>query len=603
MSKKIINTILPFISGIIISIFISNMLNTTVLSTRINNNLCYNVYAANEALDSPYCNNGTLPALHVNGTTIYDSSNNPVILKGFSCASSTRIMQDWNRWYNSESLSNIKALGTNVFRITLKPEQYVEHPEYLNELEKYIDLCIENKLYVLITWMGNKDYEIYTNYAIDFFTRLSSHYKDCPNIIYEICNEPFHSAWTSISQYANVLIPIIRLNSPNAICVVPAPYSILNSDDTMLSIINSTLPYSNILYSYHMYVGSSLSSNTLYNILTLNSNNIPILISEWGTTLSSGTGGFYEDNTNIFLHFLDTNKLSWINFQYSDVYWNNISYDSSFVQMGKWDNTLSDDILSKSGLYLKQYLLGINKNYNNYISNTNWKRNLDKKCIMMSYCENYAFWQPQIREKIEYIIFDTADNSPSTYDYSWDISMDIGTDLVKAYLVGTQLYIIPQNGTIIAPANMSYFFASFSKLRSIDIKNLNTSNVTSMKKLFYECTSIQSLDLSNLDTSNVTNFSQAFGSCTNLISINLSNCNLSNATNINMMFSWCNMLTYLLLPSLNESKIVDCKEVFSSSSSKIKDPLTIICNNKENIRFISTCINTSNKFTTHYCII
>lgn len=589
MPTKFKKTILLIISHILLFTFIINRLNATT------------IYAANEGSPSQYCNNGTLPSLHVNGTTILDSSNNPIILKGFSCASSTRLMQDWSKWYNYQSMSNIKSIGTNIFKITLKPEQYIEHPEYLNELEKYIDLCIENRMYVLVTWMGNRDYENYTSYAIDFFTKLSSHYKDCPNILYEVCNEPFHSPWTNISAYANTIIPIIRSNSPNSICVVPAPYYTTNNDDSMLSIINSPLPYSNILYSYHMYVGSSLSSHTLQNILTLNSYNIPIFVSEWGTTLSSGTGGFYEDNTNIFLHFLDSNRLSWINFQYSDVYWNNTPYDSSFVQMGKWNNTISDDILSQSGLYLKQYFLGINARYNNYISNSNEKI-LDKKCVMMSYCENYAFWQPQIRERIEHISFGTSDSIPDKYDYSWDISLDMGTELVKSYLTGNKLYIISKNGAVIAPSDMSNFFAFFIRLKTIDISNLNTSSVTSMKKLFYACKSIHALDLTNLDTTIVTNFSQAFGACSNLVSLNLSTCNLSNATNINMMFSWCYKLKYLSLPSLNESKIVNCKDVFTSSSSNIDDSLIIMCNNKSNINFVNTCINTSKNFTKQYTI-
>lgn len=48
--------------------------------------------------------------------------------------------------------------------------------------------------------------------------------------------------------------------------------------------------------------------------------------------------------------------------------------------------------------------------------------------------------------------------------------------------------------------------------------------ITNMLSMFGNCTSLTSLDLSNLNTSNVTNMSSMFSSCTSLKTIYMRNC-------------------------------------------------------------------------------
>lgn len=53
-------------------------------------------------------------------------------------------------------------------------------------------------------------------------------------------------------------------------------------------------------------------------------------------------------------------------------------------------------------------------------------------------------------------------------------------------------------------------FEGCNKLKSIDLSKLDTSNVTSMKKLFLNCFCLTSIDLSNFNTSKVTDMSNMF---------------------------------------------------------------------------------------------
>ena len=70
-----------------------------------------------------------------------------------------------------------------------------------------------------------------------------------------------------------------------------------------------------------------------------------------------------------------------------------------------------------------------------------------------------------------------------------------------------------------AVTSMGYMFYNCSGLKSLDLSNFNTSSVTRMDRMFSECRSITSLDVSNFDASAVTDISDMFLLCTSLISI------------------------------------------------------------------------------------
>ena len=104
--------------------------------------------------------------------------------------------------------------------------------------------------------------------------------------------------------------------------------------------------------------------------------------------------------------------------------------------------------------------------------------------------------------------------------------------------------------------NMAEMFKSCSGLTSLDLGNFNTSKVTTMASMFYSCTGLTSLDLGNFDTSKVTNMSFMFSSCTGLTSLDLSNFNTSKVTKMAFMFDDCTGLTSLDLRSFNFSKVL-----------------------------------------------
>ena len=115
--------------------------------------------------------------------------------------------------------------------------------------------------------------------------------------------------------------------------------------------------------------------------------------------------------------------------------------------------------------------------------------------------------------------------------------------------------------------NMNSMFGNCSSLTTLDVSHFNTSNVTIMWNMFCSCSSLTSIDLSGLNTSNVTDMNNMFGDCSSLITLDVSHFNTSNVTDMYSMFSCCSSLTSLDLSHFNTSNVTTMQHMFSSCSS------------------------------------
>ena len=93
--------------------------------------------------------------------------------------------------------------------------------------------------------------------------------------------------------------------------------------------------------------------------------------------------------------------------------------------------------------------------------------------------------------------------------------------------------------------DMSNMFYNCGSLKSLDISNFNTSEVTNMRHMFYHCIGLKSLDLSHFNTSKVSNMISMFELCFNLSSVNLSGWDTRNVGSMTKMFERCNSLKTL----------------------------------------------------------
>ena len=112
--------------------------------------------------------------------------------------------------------------------------------------------------------------------------------------------------------------------------------------------------------------------------------------------------------------------------------------------------------------------------------------------------------------------------------------------------------------------NMNNMFYNCTSLTTIPL--LNTSSATDMGYMFDGCTSLTSIP--ELDTANVTNMSHMFNRCQNLITIPL--LNTSNVTDMHYMFNNCLKLT--TIPLINTSSATDMGYMFSNCNNLTSVP-------------------------------
>lgn len=93
---------------------------------------------------------------------------------------------------------------------------------------------------------------------------------------------------------------------------------------------------------------------------------------------------------------------------------------------------------------------------------------------------------------------------------------------------------------------------------------------TSTSRWFFNCSSITSIDLDNLDTSNVTDMASMFEACNALLSLDLSSFNTSNVTSMERMLNGCsNLSTIYASLTFVVSQVTNSQDMFSAMSTKL----------------------------------
>ncbi|MCR5019650.1 BspA family leucine-rich repeat surface protein [Ruminococcus sp.] len=128
--------------------------------------------------------------------------------------------------------------------------------------------------------------------------------------------------------------------------------------------------------------------------------------------------------------------------------------------------------------------------------------------------------------------------------------------------------IIAEEGTVF-PEDSSWLFGEYTSCTSIDLSNVDTSNVTNMSGMFsvgkYMCfRNLTSIDVSGFDTSSVTDMSYMFEGCEYLTSLDVSGFDTSSVTDMSYMFEGCRYLTTLDVSGFDTSNVISMRGMFSS---------------------------------------
>ena len=142
--------------------------------------------------------------------------------------------------------------------------------------------------------------------------------------------------------------------------------------------------------------------------------------------------------------------------------------------------------------------------------------------------------------------------------------------------------------------SMKNMFNGCINLEEINFpKAFNTSNVTNMSNLFYDCKSLDNLNISSFRTNKVKNMSNMFNKCWSLSKINVSTFNTEKVTSMRSMFGECMKLKEISLSSFKTESVIDLSNMFENCTSLQNLDLssfnTINVNNMSNM--FSSCIS------------
>ncbi len=250
------------------------------------------------------------------GKVVSLKTNKEVMLRGMSFFWSDAL---GIQYYNPEVVKwAADSLGVTVLRFAMgiqyydsqgndsepmdTPYSYMGDPTgYKAKIDVMVQAAIENDIYLIIDWHSHRA-EHEQAAALAFFTEMAQKYANIPNVIFEIYNEPVHTAWSTIQNYANTVSAAIRTHSPNLILVGTPSWSQLGSYGG----VNAT----NVAYVFHFYAGSHSVGSYSNRITAAKNAGHAVFISEWGTTSASGNGSPDVSATNSWINFMETNRIS-----------------------------------------------------------------------------------------------------------------------------------------------------------------------------------------------------------------------------------------------------------------------------------------------------
>lgn len=170
-------------------------------------------------------------------------------------------------------------------------------------------------------------------------------------------------------------------------------------------------------------------------------------------------------------------------------------------------------------------------------------------------------------KSIDFVDYVDTTNAVKTYDLSENKDGSI-TGWVMSNADGTyHLYI----GSIydIYARNMGKAFYKMTGLRTINFKNLNTSESTSFAYTFYD-TGVETLDLSTFNTAKAESMADMFASMDNLITLDVSNFNTENVTSMFYMFGGSPKLEELDISTFDTANVHNMAYMFSGMT-KLKN--------------------------------
>jgi endoglucanase len=338
--------------------------------------------------------------LRVMGNKIVDQNNSPVVLRGMSLF--------WSQWmpkyYDYYTLKWLRDdWCINVIRVAMAVDQggYATNPnDEMDKVNAMVETATELGIYVIIDFHTHNA-PTYIEQAKTFFNEVSLKYKDSPNVIYEIWNEPEAHSWNDvIKPYCETIISVIRKNDTDNIIICGTRSWSQRVDEAALNPIKSS---TNIAYTLHYYAGTHGSWLRNYATTAL-SKGIALFVTEYGVCEANGNGTINVDESNKWWTFLENNKISYCNWAVSDKSEAAAALKPGTSSSGNWTASM----LTTSGTMVRNQLLAKCDKTNATPTGTTTGENADAmKLYPNPFTDNFEI---ELTEQSEYLIYNSSGN-------------------------------------------------------------------------------------------------------------------------------------------------------------------------------------------------
>jgi hypothetical protein len=267
--------------------------------------------------------------LNVSKNHILNADGQEIILKGVMIPDPA-VLKNRGK-FTREFFQGIEEIDANVIRIPVHPEEWVKDKDYLwRYLASIVSWAGEMNMYVIIDWhfIGNiatgagsqmPDIDIEPKeLTMEFWRLIATYFRDAPNVIFEIFNEP--QSIEAIEWYKNAseIVQVIREQGAEQMIIVGG----IDFGKDLSWVIENPINAKNIAYASHIYPShSSYSYDHWFGDVA---KEYPVLITEWGFMDEnrdegpSYLSGNEETYGKPFLDYLEVRDIGWIACWYDD---------------------------------------------------------------------------------------------------------------------------------------------------------------------------------------------------------------------------------------------------------------------------------------------
>lgn len=268
----------------------------------------------------------------------------PVQLKGMSLF--------WSQWTNYYNAGVVNSVADNWDATLIRAAMGIEEEDgYLmnagpqKEKARIIaEAAIAKGIYVILDWHDHNAHN-HLEQAKSYFREVAQTYKNVPNVIFEVFNEPLNTNnWATVKSYAEAVIREIRGQGANNLVIVGSPNWSQDADIAADNPINDP----NVAYTLHFYA-TTHKGFLRDKAQRAMDKGLSLFVTEWGTCAADGNGALDLGEAETWLDFLDAHNISWANWSLGDKDEACSALRPGANTMGNW----TDNDLTESGKWVK----------------------------------------------------------------------------------------------------------------------------------------------------------------------------------------------------------------------------------------------------------